>query len=96
MCKENLRAGKLGIRHGVGSVQPNYGFFRFVPINIRFRDGVIRLFRHGLLPRHSAKSYGVFGVPLPYQDKGILRKLNDHVYFRSFRVAYGGVMRPNE
>jgi len=38
---------------------------------------------------------GVFDVS-PYLDKGIFQELKDKQYFRSVRVAYGGVVWPHE
>ena len=38
---------------------------------------------------------GIFDVS-PYLDKGVFQELKEQQYFRSVKVAYGGVMWPHE
>ena len=38
---------------------------------------------------------GIFDVS-PYLNKGIFQELKDKQYFRSVRIAYGGIVWPNE
>jgi hypothetical protein len=38
---------------------------------------------------------GIFDVS-PYMDKGVFKELAEPAYFRSVRVAFGGIMWPHE
>ena len=50
---------------------------------------------HRLRIQLSNGKKGVFDVS-PYLDKGVFQELKEPQYFRSVKVAYGGVMWPHE
>ena len=50
---------------------------------------------HKLRIRLSNGKMGIFDVS-PYLDKGVFHELKDSQYFRLVKVAFGGIIWPNE
>ena len=51
--------------------------------------------KHRIRIQLSNGKRGIFDVS-PYLDKGVFQELKEAQYFRSVKVAYGGVMWPHE